>query len=526
MSFLGKTLKIPIHFHQQSLMAQLLWIAIALSLGMGAAVLPLKSAGLMIVGGALLLAIIIEPLFGLTLTLLLGPFGALERILGQTFLDSGQLLLVVTIISWLVQGISRREPLLKRPITIRGAFRTTFFLLLAFLGISALSLLNAESLTDSIKEIVKWVQIGLVALLAADMAARRGIQWVLIAILPGALTQAFVGIWQFGLRGHGPEHFEILGRFYRAYGTFEQPNPYAGFLGLIFPLALGWGLGIGVSWLENVRRNFKHTDPRQFLKMNGAIAKNVILLGIAAILLVALFMSWSRGAWLGAAAGFAAMLFFLPKQQWKGLIVVFIVLLFVWALLYTGLMPSAITGRLAGLTSFYQLSDARGIDVTPENYAVLERMAHWQTALSMADYHPWIGVGIGNYAAAYSDFDLLNWPYALGHAHNIYLNMLAETGILGIISYLGFWISIFWLTIQVINHSAYPQRGIALGLVGVWTHLTVHHFVDNLYVNNIYLHIGALLGILLFMWLEIEQKRGADTQFVPSGLERKVFHGA
>ena len=39
------------------------------------------------------------------------------------------------------------------------------------------------------------------------------------------LVQAFIGIWQFGLRDTGPEHFMILGRFYRAYGTFEQPNP-------------------------------------------------------------------------------------------------------------------------------------------------------------------------------------------------------------------------------------------------------------------------------------------------------------
>ena len=40
------------------------------------------------------------------------------------------------------------------------------------------------------------------------------------------------------------------------------------------------------------------------------------------------------------------------------------------------------------------------------------------------------------------------------------------------------------------------MRGVALALIAMWTALTVHHLVDKLYVNNIYIHLGVLLGLL------------------------------
>ncbi len=36
----------------------------------------------------------------------------------------------------------------------------------------------------------------------------------------------------------GPAHFMIGGVLMQAYGTFEQPNPFGGYLGLHFPVAI------------------------------------------------------------------------------------------------------------------------------------------------------------------------------------------------------------------------------------------------------------------------------------------------
>ena len=54
----------------------------------------------------------------------------------------------------------------------------------------------------------------------------------------------------------------------------------------------------------------------------------------------------------------------------------------------------------------------------------------------MAGDRPWLGVGFGNYGAAYEEYALINWPDPLGHAHNYYLNLVAEIGFIGLGAYL------------------------------------------------------------------------------------------
>ena len=83
----------------------------------------------------------------------------------------------------------------------------------------------------------------------AGGAGERRWGGVVALALVAAIFQAGVGIWQF-FRDRGPEHFLILDdRFYRAYGTFEQPNPYGGFIGLSLPLAVGVTIAVLGSWL-------------------------------------------------------------------------------------------------------------------------------------------------------------------------------------------------------------------------------------------------------------------------------------
>jgi O-antigen ligase len=111
--------------------------------------------------------------------------------------------------------------------------------------------------------------------------------------------------------------------------------------------------------------------------------------------------------------------------------------------------------------------------------------------------HPWTGVGFSNYQPVYEQYRLLNWPMPLGHAHNIYLNMAAETGLIGLALYLWLWITIFVVTFRALRCAAGEARAIAVGLMGTWVYLSAHMLVDNLYVNNTHLMIGALLGLLV-----------------------------
>jgi O-antigen ligase len=164
-----------------------------------------------------------------------------------------------------------------------------------------------------------------------------------------------------------------------------------------------------------------------------------------------------------------------------------------------GLLPSTITARLTGFAEYVRFEDVRGVGINDANYSIVERFAHWQAALEMFRHNLWTGVGFGTYEPAYARFALINWPYALGHAHNYYLTVAAETGLIGLTAYALLWVVVFWQTWRATRRSRGLARVAAVGLLGAWTHLSVHHLLDNLYVNNVHLVIGVMLGMLAFL---------------------------
>lgn len=489
----------------------------AVLVALAIAFLPLPLAAGLLFGAAIFLLVVLYPIIGLGLALILGPFGALEAVvLGPALLDSGQLALLFAFAAWIGTGLARR-----RLYIAATPFNVPWLL---FLSIAALTLLDAYSIPLGLVELLKWLEIGLIVWLILDLAndpSRRpgGFPFVMRAVLAilliAGLTQALIGIWQFGLRGTGPEHFIVLGRFYRAYGTFEQPNPFGGYMNLVAFTALGLVLGQGVAWIERRRGCGPsiHLTPTGFWLGIGIVTAVAGTLGV--------ILSWSRGAWLGFLAGAAVLALFSSRRLFFGIVIMGSAVLLVSAGLWLGVSAKAgpalaVIERLSGFREEFTLGDVRGVDINDANYSVLERLAHWQAAADMARDDLWTGVGFGNYAAAYEGYDLINFPEALGHAHNYYLNLLAEVGLPGLLAYAAFWIFIIIQTIRLSYRVAWPERGVVVGLLAAWAALSVHHLVDKLYVNNIYVHLGAMIGLLqLYAWpgFWVGQKAGYPTRW-------------
>jgi hypothetical protein len=80
------------------------------------------------------------------------------------------------------------------------------------------------------------------------------------------------------------------------------------------------------------------------------------------------------------------------------------------------------------------------------------------------------------------------------------LNILAETGIIGLLAYGNVWLTIIWLTWRARSHPDIVSRYVVVGLLGSWIYLSVHSVFDNLYVNNIFVHIGLMLGVLAVLY--------------------------
>ncbi len=468
------------YFHlPPSARSHLLWAGGALTLGLLIAGLPIQYSGPLIVGAVVVGLSLWRPVFGLGCALLLGPTRAFLAAAGYASLlfDLGQIFFALALGSWLLRSAAERALMLPR--------LWLLFPLSLYVFVGLLSLLGALDWRDGFNEIIKWLEVILTLLIAFDEAQRGRLNWLLAAVLLTGLAQAGIGLWQYQLRGTGPDSFRLSEGVYRAYGSFEQPNPFGGFLGLIWPISAG----LAIEGFRNLGRK----------KQTGDLPLSTFylpLLLISAVILLALYASFSRGAWLGAAAAGLVMAMFFPRRLSLGLGLGMVGLAGGWVLISAGLLPASIAARFASLAEVANFSDVRGVNTNDANFAIVERLAHWQAALDMARAHPWLGVGLGNYGAAYSQYALFNWPLSLGHAHNIYLNALAETGVFGLLAYLFIWVTTIGLTIRTLRRATGWQRGLALGLLGVWAHLLAHQVVDNLHVNNIDLLIATQLGLL------------------------------
>lgn len=435
------------------------------------AVLPATASGLLLAAAGLALAVLIKPWLGLPLLAMIAPWAALRPLpVGGLPVDGADLALALVLTAWLAQGVAQRRIVVPHP--------PLLWPLLAVLAALGLSLLAAPSYREGLPELLKWLQVLALYLATAALLPRQRVGWLLAGVLAAAAAQALLGLYQF-LTQSGPDAFILLGRFMRAFGAFRQPNPYAGYLGLVAPLAISLALW---SW-SNRRRT--------------GSGLSLALSAVAALISLGLLVSWSRGAWLAFAAAVAVVV--LAHSRRAAPAVLALAAAATLALSVFGaadLLPASVTGRLSELQQYVGLVDVTRTEVTDANFSVIERIAHWHAALAMWRDHLWLGVGAGNYAVVYDQYNLPRWYEPLGHAHNVYLNFAAEAGLLGLLAYGWLWLAALW---QALRRATARDRFVAAvgaGILGGLAAASVHNFFDNLWVQHIYLTLALLLGLL------------------------------
>ncbi len=445
-----------------------------------------------VVGVCVLLAVLEYPLLGMAAVLFLGPLGAFE----ETFIGgpigsitSGQLMLFFTLFVWGIRNLKNGRIVIPwTPLNIP---------ILVFVLTAMFSLWYAVDIMPGIREMVKWIEILLLMWLMLDLTREYKPRTVLIItlglLLSAGLVQGLYGVYQFAIAGSGPWHFAIGGRLFRAVGTFMQPNPYGGYMALNAFLSIGLLIGMLSDALEGEAITLQTVIER--VKASRWLQLVIVL---TMVMMVALIGSWSRGAWINFAAGMAFVTLLTPKSMWDGIKLIAFGIAAFWVALQVGLVPAAFSDRMFGFIS--QFGEAENLPLTAATHSLLERLAHWTAGLNMMQDKLWLGHGFGNYEVVYLDYRVPGpWLDALGHAHNYYINIMAEMGIVGLIAYLFMWGGVFWLTIRVIYRAAALERGVAIGMLGAWVGMAVHHMLDNMYVKNIYLHMGVMFALLVML---------------------------
>ncbi len=473
------------------------WTWLALAGAAALLALAPSNALLLLLAGAGGLLILRWPALGLALGALGVPFGR-TLLPGPPGLPSLALLaLAASASAWSMAEVLRgRLPLPPRLRSLPSSLQLGLGL---FLASQLLALWWAPDLGAAFLEVARWIAMALALVLAAELAGRPGWQrGLVIALLVAGCGQALLGGWM-AVQRIGPEAFAALGgRIYRAHGSFGQPNPFAGYMNWVWPLAVG----ILLSRLDETRRPGRRSPA----------GLGVGLVGLASLTLAAcgsaLVLSWSRGGWLAAAAGAVAMglLWLLGglrtaerrgRTAWLAWAGALALVLALWAGALERL-PGGIVARLASIGQAEQVWGVADAEVTDANFSTIERIAHWEAAQRMFAQRPWTGQGPGHYELRYDAFRLPRWSEALGHAHNVYLNFLAESGLPGLAAFLLLWAALLWVAVRASLWPASPlQAALGLGLAGSLVATGVHNLLDNLFVHEMTVHLGLLAGLTL-----------------------------
>ena len=223
----------------------------------------------------------------------------------------------------------------------------------------------------------------------------------LYAFLAGAVVTVVYGFFQYANAADmaadmeaqswvDPERFPLLRR--RMYSTLENPNLFGAYLLMIISILTAFTL------------------------RERAVKKRTVFEVILLSLLLCLALTYSRGAWVSLAAIVLGLTLFYDKRFGLLFLLVPVVLAF-----YHGQVVERFLSLFSG-----------------EDTSVDLRFALWESTMAMIEEHPLLGVGWGAYFLSYPDYNFFiqEEGVLIFHAHNMYLNMLAEVGIPGGMAFL------------------------------------------------------------------------------------------
>lgn len=136
-----------------------------------------------------------------------------------------------------------------------------------------------------------------------------------------------------------------------------------------------------------------------------------------------------------------------------------------------------------------------------------ERLLLWQSSLKMFKDYPLLGVGTGNFANFYQQIYIL--PEAklrfLDHAHNNFFHMLAETGIVGLTSFICFFAAILWC-----NYKYYKQNNsnfMAFACFFTTIAFLLYGFTEFDFGTSAIMRVFWFMNGLSFAYAKFEQKQ-------------------
>jgi O-antigen ligase len=310
-------------------------------------------------------------------------------------------------------------------ITVRGLhldkIRPIRYPLMLFILALAVSLIFSRNITISVQELYKYVPAILLLAISISLSSKEK-KWVILCIVLAGLVISFRAIYQY-------------------FFGFQNLLSYVAKKGISDSFVL--------DYISRKRPFYPFVTPNVLAGYLSMIIPLTFIQKYKWWLIIplssALLLTRSLGALLSIFLGVAIYFYLKGDLKKRGI-------LFLAGLLI--IIAGVLVSR----------NVAQKLHTLPVFSAVM-RLSYWQDTLGIIKAHPWTGVGLGN-------FNLIQSRYA----HNSYLQIWAEMGILGIVSFIWLIIAVLKESFQNLKDSASKNK--IAGLISASAVFLLHNFVD------------------------------------------------
>jgi O-antigen ligase len=452
---------------------------------------------------------------GIAIVLFLRPF-----VSGKTYEWSNgvcQIAIFALFAMWIARACRLKK------LTVRAPLMTACLGL--FVVVCALTFFTTVDSDQTYRRFFEILSYFLMFVMAASaVRGPRAVVGIIVAVAVSSVLVCGYGFYQgwFGLeeaRSYVDQHQELVSKRItgelspqfmhrlssnRIFSFFLHPNSFAGYLAMLIPISIC----SFVATLLISRRTSGATGEGEELPPFSVVAWAVVALVQAA----ALVWTFSRGAWLSlfiSMAGLAVFVLSRGRKLWREAAVVLCL-----CALVAG--STGIEGGQEQGPAQQPVQDSAGGAAAPDQGGALlggqvptvsdlisqatweARVTYWRGALGMIKERPLLGVGLGAFGSAYPRFKVLG-GYTSQEAHNDPLQSLAETGLIGFIALMAFWLLVVRLGFRSCSSEGsisviWLRLGLLFGIISFFLHSLVDFDFE---IPGIALTVCAFCGLLV-----------------------------
>jgi len=329
------------------------------------------------------------------------------------------------------------------------------------------------------------------------MKTRARLKAFILAMMASTTLMAFDGLYQMVLGKEFVFGQPIVAS--RVTASFRHPNDFGAYLLMMIPI------------LMSVTFYYRPERPNDLVKKSTfpwriKLSWSMVTFIIFTLALLSLGWTYSRGAWFGFL--FALLLFGIQNKR------IFLMSVITLSLFLFIFLPRLENTRSVSMLSDILISSGLGnpsqaiheseplpsVEVLKNEITKFSgsgRMSYWMETIHIIEKFPFLGTGLNTYSHVAPKFKI-TWG---GYAHNCYLQMAAEIGIIGLLSFLWIFLRLFIYAFRQtkLNKDSYFRSisfGAYIGLFGFMIHSAVDtNFYSVQLANLMWVVMGLIVAL-------------------------------